>query len=259
MKYQSFEGAKDIIILASKDFSTLKTHENNIDIELTGRKKELRELKTRLKLLVRAQHEITKLYGHADSNNILRIVITPRAGWSYSRIPVIIISRAYEKSSKGDPLAFEFNIQGMIHEIAHFWWNIANTNTTEDWINEGLAEFTAFFIAKNLFGNKYYENNMTEYRKQIKEIKTNSAIIATELGSPDQYRNRYVKPALMFETLRKRYGDAKLFNFLKILYLEFKWTKNANTKQFIALLEKNINKDAAIYFDEKLKSTNWNE
>ena len=57
------------------------------------------------------------------------------------------IPEKFNQESGGDALATAATLHGTLHELAHFWWRIVAASTPSDWINEGLAEYSAFRLS----------------------------------------------------------------------------------------------------------------
>ena len=57
----------------------------------------------------------------------VRFVYSPRTGWGYSRLPLIVVSVQGGLDVLGDPYATKSRSQvDIIHEMAHFWLTIAD-------------------------------------------------------------------------------------------------------------------------------------
>jgi aminopeptidase N len=141
------------------------------------------------------------------------------------------------------------------HELSHFWWNVVDTATPNDWINEGLAEFSAFTVAQERYGKPFAEVRMAEYRQHAAQSKTTSAIAETEGNSPDRYVNRYEKTTLMFLEARRRFGEEALFRFLSELFARFAGTHQATTELFLQQVRKSMGAEAETFFREELFRT----
>jgi aminopeptidase N len=145
----------------------------------------------------------------------------------------------------------------LTHEMAHYWWNMANMGTPEDWLNEGMAEYSAFIISEEIIGKDFTNQLLSEYNKRASESKTETPIVETDNNSPDREVNRYDKPTIIFNELRQKYGKEKINNFLKSLYARFASTKIVNTPSFLDEMEKQIGKEAMEYFSNALYAKKW--
>ena len=141
---------------------------------------------------------------------------------------------------------------GMCHEMSHFWWLLANAASPEDWINEGLAEFSAFRLSEGRYGKAFGEVLTKEYRQHAANCQTPDSIAETESSSPDRYINRYEKTTLMFLEARQRFGQESLDRLLKRINTRFAGTYDATTTLFLEEADKQMGKEARDFFHETL-------
>jgi hypothetical protein len=152
------------------------------------------------------------LLGPADPAMTLRpdIVFTPRGGpLSYARLPLIVLPEATLGEADGDrPLAL--NVR---HEIAHFWSR--SKGASNDWINEGLAEYLAVVRTGDVEGRSAREALIARYRAENAAAGPGAPIT----GDDDArgYIIRYVRPALMLDAAEMRVGRARMATFLRAL------------------------------------------
>lgn len=172
-----------------------------------------------------------------------RLVISPREGWGYSRLPLILAPAGVTRVWFRQPLGRALILQGSAHELAHFWWQIADVNTTEDWINEGLAEFSAFSAARDVFGPDVRDSLATGYRRALARAKTTAAIASTPNGSPDRYVNHYQKPALLLASVEATVGPDRLHRFLADYYAAHAGRRDATTASFLEAARSSLGTD----------------
>jgi len=178
----------------------------------------------------------------------LRLVYSPRSGWGYSRIPLIVVSeeRAQQVLSQDNGEARD------CRELAHFWWSVADPGTSDDWINEGLAEFSAFRLPEERYGKAFAEVRMAEYRQNATKSKTLDSIAETQSASPAREINRYDKATLMFLEAQRRFGKEPLDKLLKVFYTCFAGTGQATTPLFLKEVGKQMGKEPQTFFREEL-------
>ncbi len=174
-----------------------------------------------------------------------RLVFSPRGGWGYSRLPLILIPAGVARMWSRQPLGEALILQGTAHELAHFWWQIADTKTPNDWINEGLAEYSAFVATRELFGPEVRDSLALQYRRAIARAKTTAAIAATTNESPDRYVNHYQKPALLFASVEATVGPDRLHRFLTNYYGAHAGARDATTETFLAAARAELGPDVA--------------
>lgn len=140
----------------------------------------------------------------------------------------------------------------IVHETAHQWWQTAvgNNEIEYGFLDEGLAEYSvvAFF-------EKYPEYGMTRedmvnsatmtyrvycsvYDKIFGKVDTSMIRSLDEYKGEYEYVNiAYIKPCIMYETLRQSIGDKLFFNSLKKYYSKYKYL-NATPEDLVGAFEK---------------------
>jgi hypothetical protein len=171
-------------------------------------------------------------YGPAGASGELRVVYSPRGGWGYSRIPFIISSARYRNRQLARALGRMRVMQGAAHELAHFWWSIADVGTTDDWINEGLAEHSAFAAVAAEFGEAARDSLLAGYRRDATRSEATTTIAAS---SAEGYVNRYEKPVLLLADIEQTYGPGRVRDALRELYGRFRGTRAATTAAVLSI------------------------
>src|SRR6202012_5130405 len=117
----------------------------------------------------------------------VRFVISPRGGWGYSRRPLFVLSGEQRTKTLGGKYGAAAELHGQLHELAHFWWSIADANGTDDWINEGAAEYSAMVISGRRFGPEFRRFLIKRYQDDARTGSTQEAIVSTSSSSRDRY------------------------------------------------------------------------
>jgi hypothetical protein len=169
----------------------------------------------------------------AAGTDRVRIVYSPRPGWGYVRQPMIVVSEESARLAASQPYGRARDVRYVAHEIAHYWWYRADTATPDDWINEGLAEYSALLACRTVVGAAFADVLIAEYDERSATSPTTTAILDTQSSSPDRELNRYVRPVLMLENLRRRYGDERMTTFLRSASARFARDGRATTHAFL--------------------------
>ncbi len=196
-----------------------------------------------------------KLYGTKGAADRVKIVYSPRPAGGYTRAPLIVVSErfALEQLSTTNSYVRDFRLNA--HEIAHYW-SRANTTTPDDWLNEGLAEFSALLASEFCIGKAFYTILVKEYRDMAEGTPTRVSVLETTADSREREINRYYKPTLLLNDLRMKYGDDLLIGFFHVLYQRFEEEKTATTAIFLDALKNVYGKDEADSFLNALSEKN---
>ncbi|HUO99274.1 MAG TPA: M1 family aminopeptidase [Rhizomicrobium sp.] len=209
--------------------------------------------------LIQARSGLTAHYGETRKKAGIQVFYAPRGGYPYARPPLVLTSEGFvaDDMKKEDRDAALFHWAA--HELAHYWWTIAPfmnaqdwTDNCDNWLNEGLAEFSAVRLVEEQYGKAEAEKILDQFRQDAAHNKTGDAIAETKQNSPDQWLNRYEKAPLVLFAARDKFGEAKLDAFLTDLYGRYSVTRNAATAAFLDLARKDLGEEGAAFFREEL-------
>lgn len=183
------------------------------------------------------------IFGKSGKNEIVS-VFRPRGGWGYKRGNASFMSCEWGKNETKFKVDF--------HELAHSWWGIADCSSN-DWINEGGAEFSAFSAAKYIYGEQYACSIIQDYISQIRKSVDEEAIVDSTPDSQYRYLNHYIKTTVMFVKACEQFGEKSILDLLKKLYVKFAAESNATTNEFLNL----CNPDMRDFFAKLLFEKGW--
>lgn len=250
-KWESSDPSYSITLIAAQGFKMRSISRDGMTLEMYFKNLPVTYIDSMKSKLMNSMELLTALYGSPGSKNMVRIIYSPRGAGGYARAPLILVSENFaleQRSLKFGP-ARDFRLN--THEIAHYW-SKAKTDTPDDWINEGLAEYSALWVSDKLIGKEFSKILLNEYNEIVGSSKPVSAIADTPGNSGDREVNRYYKPTLMFNDLYEKYGEEKLKLFLKTLYARFSQTGIATTSVFLNVMEQVYDKETKDYFSGML-------
>ncbi|MBC7882212.1 MAG: hypothetical protein H7Y37_12875 [Anaerolineae bacterium] len=144
------------------------------------------------------------------------VAFSPRPGpLSYARLPLIVVPEAELANSTAQGYPYLPWLMG--HEVGHFWWSYAEYTPADDWLNEGLAEYSAAQFVREVYGPDAYTALLKSYRQATAQAGESPAIVETPSDSSWIYANRYAKPALLLDTIERSVGTPRLRAFLAAL------------------------------------------
>jgi hypothetical protein len=257
IRFKSTMPTNDIVLIGAPLLQKRVKTIGTLSFEIFSPKESKVDIEERLKVVGDALKTLMSWYGNA-SDGLLRFVFSPRGGWGYSRLPLFVVSNERAEQMQKDPMTKAEEIQGNIHELSHFWWQISDPTTPDDWINEGLAEFTSFNFVSDRFGEPVRKYLLTQYFDHIAKSRDNTPILQTKGDSKFRYVNRYEKTTILFCLLKKKFGQEKLFRALRSFYTEFRGTRKANTNRFLEILKQQLGVDASRLAEDLLGSA-WTD
>jgi aminopeptidase N len=207
--------------------------------------------------LAAAGSDLAALAGRPSPSDVVRVVYSPRPGWGYVRTPLIVVSEKAALAAREQRFGPGRDLRYISHEIAHYWWNRADTATPEDWLNEGLAEYCALLTVGKRVSPEFAELLLQEYRRRSDDSATTTAIAETPNGSPDRELNRYTRPVLLLDDAQRRYGTERVTAFLHALGARFTGRGGATTAAFLDEAEAQLGPEARATFREALYRRSW--
>jgi hypothetical protein len=250
-------GSSDIVLVASPDFRRFSVRRQQLRIELIAAGMERRQAGAILQRLSGGLQELIASYGAPPEAGSVRFVISPRAGWGYSRRPLFVISGESRVKELAGPYGLAEDFHGQLHELAHFWWSVADPSGPDDWLNEGLAEYSAVLVSAHMFGPGYRDFVITGFHGDISRGRTQESILTTGQDSVDRYINMYEKPVLLFQQLSTRFGEDKVVTFLKRFYSQSRDSKAASTRGLLDAARQELGEEAEEYMVRCLSAPGW--
>lgn len=166
---------------------------------------------------------------------------------------LVMISDSLEKAERGEVI---------VHETAHQWWQtvVGNNEIEYGFLDEGLAEYSVVLFYENhseyglsreqliKISEQTFRVFCSVYDKVFGKIDTSMIRSLGEFTTEYEYVNiAYVKPCIMYDTLRKTTGDERFFKAIKKYYAEYKF-KNVQPEHLMGVFEK-IGADSNGFFE----------
>ena len=159
-------------------------------------------------------------------------------GGAYARTGGMYLSgfnkTSYFESRKG-------YMRYLSHEISHLWWYRASSNSWEDWLNEGFAEYSALMIIRDKYGQDYF---LDWIEKKKQEMEDTGPIWECDRNGRDAYAILYSKAPVLLHQLEQKTGKNE-FKELMRLMLE---KEVSDTEQFLHLLGEQQGRDKREWF-----------
>ncbi|WP_152538654.1 M1 family aminopeptidase [Aquimarina macrocephali] len=203
---------KTIIVAKGK----IKIHHLNLDSSST------KALKKSLQLY---HNRLNKVLGESNAASLTIAVNRFNRSTSYARKEFISLSIKDSFGVANDKI--------LAHEIAHLWWNKADVNTWEDWLNESFAEYSSVILQRHQYGEANFSKNIEELKKTIKNLppiyqikKSNAKYqqVVTYKGAYLLYELENLIGRKAFSTILEKTHQNKIrrtFDLLELIEAEF--------------------------------------
>lgn len=143
------------------------------------------------------------------------------------------------------------------HELAHQWFGdlVTATSSKHHWLQEGFATYYALLAEQKMFGEAYYDNMLLTYANNL--IAQDKDGGSTKLLNPKSSSiTFYQKGCWLLHRLRQEVGSESFKNAVK-QYLEGFAFKNAESSDFISIIEEVSGKDLTSFFNTWLNTVNF--
>lgn len=177
----------------------------------------------------------------SDKTASASVIISPRtSGGGYARPGFVVLADIDALASRPQG-AFKY----AAHEFSHLWWGGAPTDTWEDWLNEGFAEYSALRATRAKFGEEAIQDIVRKKKERSLGL---PAVRDIDRASEQAYPVLYDKSCLLLMGLADRIGE-QAFDGVARKFLSL---KSKNTEAFLVTLAKHAGKEVSAGFDRLL-------
>ncbi|RYZ98029.1 MAG: M1 family peptidase [Sphingobacteriaceae bacterium] len=144
------------------------------------------------------------------------------------------------------------------HEIGHQWFGDAVTEKGphDVWLSEGFASYLAHYYHEHKYGRDSLSRRMLSDKKNVLAFEKTRLTPVVDTTPVTDYMdllndNSYEKGSWVLHMLRHKLGDTTFWQGIKTYYAQYKNT-NANTQDFIAVMEKTSGQNLQQFFKQWL-------
>jgi hypothetical protein len=204
------DSVEDINVIAKTNFKKLEaTNETGQSITIHHTNLNSNIAKILPDTTLRFLDYYSQLFGPLPNNNThIDLVLVPRSGMSYSRIPLMVVTE--DNFNSEDTIMKAFKI--IAHELAHFWWELTDTTSSHNWIDEGMAEYCALLAMEKIFGA---EKTKPFYARSIQKAADHTfEKPLSQIGREEEDGTFYYTLGMLtFSSLHATMGDDVFFGF----------------------------------------------
>jgi hypothetical protein len=255
-EWESFKQGYSISLMGSTGLKKSVAETNGYKLEIYYSKLPGSYIDSMKANLIQTLQLYTNLYQSKGSNNLVRIIYSPRSAGGYARGSIIVVSEEFALEQMINKFGYARDFHLNAHEIAHLW-SKAKTDTPDDWINEGLAEYSAFFASEKIIGIEFSTLLLNEYLGIIENTATQNSILETTNDSWERDINRYYKPTVLLDSIRQKYGEITIFQLIRSLDATFRSQKTATTRIFLDVLKQTTGSETQSSFYNALNRKQW--
>jgi len=138
----------------------------------------------------------------------LTLALAPRSkGGGYARHGFVVLT----PDGLVDPL---IRFRYMAHELAHLWWQRAQTSSWQDWLNESFAEYSSILAVRERFGEATAEELLEARRAKLPGL---PAIMGLPREHEKAHPTLYAKGCILLHRLEQAMGTAEMMVLLRRL------------------------------------------
>ncbi len=158
----------------------------------------------------------------------------PYETYSFVQTPFVQGGMEYPAMTMiSDTLERPAYLEVIVHETAHQWWQTAvgNNEIEYGFLDEGLAEYSVVLFYENYPDYGYTRSSLVSSAKQTYKVfcsvsdqlfgSVNTVMLRSLAGFQSEYEYvnmAYIKPCIMYDTLRTTVGDDRFFAGLRLYY-----------------------------------------
>lgn len=160
----------------------------------------------------------------------------------------------YEESASS-----ERNVESLLaHEIVHQWFGDMTSEKSFPhlWLSEGFATYLTHIYIESKYGTDSLNNEMKQDRNDVLAFSADSKLPVVDSITPFKNllnANSYQKGGWVLHMLRRQLGDIVFQKIIRSYYAAYAG-KNADTRDFQKICEKESGKDLTVFFDQWLYS-----
>ncbi len=163
----------------------------------------------------------------------------------------------YEASANGKK-----QVEALVaHEVAHQWFgdSVTEKEWRDIWLSEGFATYLTDVYLEFKYGKKKLQERMKMEREKVVRYAAYKGVKPIVYDEEDNLfkllnRNSYEKGAWVLHMLRNKIGDKNFFTSLRNFYIKYQH-QNADTNDFISIVENVSKMDLTVFFNQWLFRT----
>ncbi|NPD88222.1 MAG: hypothetical protein HGN29_05845 [Asgard group archaeon] len=169
--------------------------------------------------------------GSPLQENFSIVLVHREKGGSYVRgnlmiYPEVLPEEYFTKFSKNV-------ITSWIHEYSHLWFNKSPTDNWHNWIDESLAEYSAYLMAKDHFGEEFFETIIKRRKEIVEEAGELPPINSINRSHEKSYILFYHWGALIHESIREKIGDKLMKQIIRDFAQKSLEKEQVETKDYV--------------------------
>jgi aminopeptidase N len=150
---RSGEPARDIVLVAARDVHTIRVAAGGFRVRVHHADLDEQEARRLGDELLRVLETFAGWFGPPESSDFTLIESRRERGGGYARKGLVVVGSLDDLVA---PEAYPDLLRYLAHEVAHFWWHEAPSDTWEDWLNESFAEYSALLLLGERLGEAEY-------------------------------------------------------------------------------------------------------
>lgn len=192
-------------------------------------------------------------FGPLKQEHPITFVVSPRGSGGYAFGSIIVVPNQGDFRFANDDYR---HVMLPVHEAAHLYWDFSSFTNNEDWIIEGLAEYSAMSFMLASTSDQTINQMLDSQMQELLACQTSDAVVATPFASKDSTTNRYTKPAWVYSYIAR--NSARLDGVLASLYQAHSGATPITTHMFLNALKGSLTDGDWSIVHDLLSKPGWN-
>lgn len=236
----------DMVICLSRDVKILSAPAGNNQFTMYYHNFSNKMAENMVENILAILDQLGKWYGEVDMD--LTLIESPRKlGGGYARTGGVVLSGVDEN-------IFYSNLPGyeryFAHEFAHLYWKGADVNTWEDWLNEGLAEYSALMYLRMKFGQEEFDRRISNKAANMETVPPVWDFDRQNADYSLVNEVIYNKGPVLLSELEETIGQQAFLDFCRQLIHQ----QVITTAAFLEVLKQQQGENTASWFEQMLKN-----
>lgn len=246
-KWRNSRPQNGIVLIGFPKEESIKEKESRI---LIGSRNNLNKFLPLEKEFIKIKQKQIEWLGSPQEENFLIALVHREKGGAYVRgnlmiYPEELPEEYFTKYSKNI-------ITAWIHEYSHLWFNKSPSNNWHNWIDESLAEYSAYLLAKDHFGDEFFERIIQRRREIVKEAGELPSINSINRSHEKSYTLFYHWGALIHESIREKIGTELMKKVIRNFAQKSLNMKQVETNDYITSLNEVTNENWTDIINDKV-------
>ncbi len=145
-------------------------------------------------------------------------------------------------------------LMSWVHEMGHFWFNSTSTSSYNNWIDEGLCDYCSLLLAKEKYGEEFYNQRIDEIKIKIQEKGILPPIIDISRSHPEAEILFYKYGSIIFHEMMQEIGEGAFRKSINLFAQKSIIKDKIETSDLIEAFNETTGRDWIEFFKKRISN-----